>query len=201
VERHQGRAFRLALRVLRSEEAAKDAVQEAFVKAWTSLPRFREEARFSTWLHRLVVNQSIDMLRREHPERRVETEDGDPSALAEARAPRPAASAPAAPAAELLRAELGRQIGTALEALPDTLRQTLLLREVDGLSYAEIARVQGIPRGTVMSRLHYARRQARALLQEAGVAPEGALLESGVAPEGPSNGESGAGGAEASDER
>ncbi len=77
VERYQGRAYRLALRILRSEESARDAVQEAFVKAYTSLARFEERSSFFTWLYRLVTNQCIDMRRREHAERRVEWRDGD----------------------------------------------------------------------------------------------------------------------------
>ena len=75
-----------------------------------------------------------------------------------------------APAAAVLRKELRQRMARAIEALPEGSRETLLLREVDGLSYAEIAEALSIPKGTVMSRLHYARRQLRQLLREAGVA-------------------------------
>src|SRR5262249_4023897 len=77
VERYQGRAHRLALRILRDDEAARDAVQEAFVKAYASLDRFEERASFFTWLYRLVTNQCIDQRRREHRDRRVEWSEGD----------------------------------------------------------------------------------------------------------------------------
>jgi len=170
VERYQGRAYRLALRILRNEESARDAVQEAFVKAYTSLGRFEERSSFFTWLYRLVTNQCIDMRRREHAERRVEWREGDP--LEEAAlplAPEAEMSAPALPVDEVERLQLREQLAAAIGKLPQAARETLLLREVDGLAYAEIAEAQGIPRGTVMSRLHYARRRLQELLRGAGV--------------------------------
>ena len=78
-----------------------------------------------------------------------------------------------APAAEVARKELRDRLGSAIERLPDGARETLLLREVEGLSYAEIAEALAIPKGTVMSRLHYARKQLRAWLEEAGEEPAG----------------------------
>jgi RNA polymerase sigma-70 factor (ECF subfamily) len=175
VERYQGRAFRQAVRILRSEDAARDAVQEAFVKAYTSLDRFEERSSFFTWLYRLVTNQCIDMKRREHADRRVEWREGD--VLEEGVlpfAPEVEEAAPALPIDEVARKELRDRMATAIGQLPETTRETLLLREVDGLAYAEIAEVQGIPRGTVMSRLHYARRKLSELLRGAGVAVEDA---------------------------
>lgn len=172
VERYQGRAYRLALRILRNEESARDAVQEAFVKAYTSLGRFEERSSFFTWLYRLVTNQCIDMRRREHGERRVEWREGD--VLEEAELPlAPELAPPELPVDEALRKELRGQLAEAIDALPEAARTTLLLREVDGLAYAEIAEVQGIPRGTVMSRLHYARRRLQELLRGAGVEAPG----------------------------
>jgi RNA polymerase sigma-70 factor (ECF subfamily) len=172
VERYQGRAYRLALRILRSEEAARDAVQEAFVKAYTSLSRFEERSSFFTWLYRLVTNQCIDMRRREHPERRVELREDDSLEDAALRvAPEVEGALPELPEGALERQELREQLAAAIGELPEPARATLLLREVDGLSYAEIAEAQGIPRGTVMSRLHYARRKLQLALRAAGVAP------------------------------
>ena len=69
VERYQGRAYRMASRVLRNEEAAKDAVQEAFIKAYGSLAKFEGRAKFYTWFYRLVLNQCLDMKRKDKPER------------------------------------------------------------------------------------------------------------------------------------
>jgi RNA polymerase sigma-70 factor (ECF subfamily) len=173
VERYQGRAYRLALRVLRDEEAARDAVQDAFVKAYSALARFEGRSSFFTWLYRLVMNQCLDARRRDKSAREVAFEEGSGLELS------PEASLPTvpevegvsfAPAAMLMRKELLAHLARAVEQLPPAARETLLLREVEGLSYAEIAMALSIPKGTVMSRLHYARKQVQKLLVEAGVA-------------------------------
>jgi RNA polymerase sigma-70 factor (ECF subfamily) len=172
VERHQGRAFRLARRVLRDEEGARDAVQEAFLKAYASLDRFEGRSGFYTWLYRLVLNQCLDMLRRRRSERRVDRQDDD-DALENAAADPPQVSGVVfEPAAETMRGELREKLAAAIATLPEAARQTLLLREVDGLSYAEIAEALDIPKGTVMSRLHYARQRLQHILAGAGVTPD-----------------------------
>ncbi len=164
VERYQGRLFRLALRVLRDEEQARDAVQDAFLKVYRSLDRFEGRSSFYTWVYRLVMNQCLDARRRDRSDRHVEFEDERSGELGQG-----APGGPPEPAAELLRGELRGQMQRAIAALPEDARRTFLLREVDGLSYAEIARSLRIPKGTVMSRLHYARRRLRAALLEAGI--------------------------------
>lgn len=173
VERYQGRAYRLALRVLRDEEAARDAVQDAFVKAYSALARFEGRSSFFTWFYRLVMNQCLDARRRDKSAREVAFEEGSGLAL------EPEASLEAvpevdgvafAPAASLMRKELLEHLAQAVERLPAAARETLVLREVEGLSYAEIATALGIPKGTVMSRLHYARKQVQRWLVDAGVA-------------------------------
>lgn len=160
----------MALRILRDEDAARDAVQEGFLKAYTSLARFEERSSFYTWIYRLVMNQCIDLRRRERADRRVTFGEGDPI---EDGVLEPALDAnlpePAAPLDEVARKELRDHVVRAVEALPEPARATLLLREVDGLSYAEIAAAQGIPQGTVMSRLHYARRRVQQAMRAAGV--------------------------------
>jgi RNA polymerase sigma-70 factor (ECF subfamily) len=183
VERYQGRAHRLALRVLRDDEAARDAVQDAFVKAYSALGRFEGRSSFFTWFYRLVMNQCLDAKRRDKSAREQAFEEGggielEPEASF---APVPEVDGVSfAPAATLMRKELLAHLAEAALKLPEAARETLLLREVEGLSYAEIAKALGIPKGTVMSRLHYARRQMQKLLVEAGVAeanpeaPEGA---------------------------
>ena len=169
VKRYQGRAFRLALRVMGDEEQAKDVVQEAFLKAYSSLGRFEGRSSFYTWLYRLVFNLCIDTKRRDRSGSQVEwTEEQSLDLATGTPAAKAADPESAGPAAELERSELRELMARAIEALPDDARRTLVLREVDGLSYAQIAESLGIPKGTVMSRLHYARRRLRAVLVEAG---------------------------------
>ena len=173
VERYQGRAYRLALRVLRDEEAARDAVQDAFVKAYSALARFEGRSSFFTWLYRLVMNQCLDAKRRDKSGREVAFEEGGGIELESESSLPPVPEVDGvsfAPAAALMRKELLAHLAHAVEQLPPAARETLLLREVEGLSYAEIATALSIPKGTVMSRLHYARKQLQKLLVEAGVA-------------------------------
>lgn len=172
VERYQGRAYGLALRVLRNEEQARDAVQDAFLKVYGSLGKFEGRSGFYTWLYRLVMNVCLDLKRRDRSHRHVEWEEERAVEIAEgAEALAPGAGDPGrqGPAAELERAELRELMARAIEALPDDARRTLELREIDGLSYAEIAEALAVPKGTVMSRLFYARRRVRAALIEAGM--------------------------------
>jgi RNA polymerase sigma-70 factor (ECF subfamily) len=176
VERYQGRAYRLALRVMRDEEQAKDVVQEAFLKAYRSLDRFEGRSSFYTWFYRVVMNLCLDQKRRQPPGRQVEWDEGHAletpvgTGLDAVDATHQRA---AGPAGELERSELRAVLQSAIEELPDDARRTLLLREVDGLSYSEISKVLGIPKGTVMSRLHHARRRVRVLLEEKGMTGPG----------------------------
>jgi len=173
VERYQGRAYRLALRVLRDEEEARDAVQDAFLKAYGSLDRFQGRSGFYTWLYRIVMNQCLDRKRRDKSDREVEWDDV--TAARAARTPAAGAfegeGAGPAPDAAAERGELRQVLAKAIAELPEDARRTIELREIDGLSYREIAEALGIPKGTVMSRLHYARRQLQESLRSAGIDP------------------------------
>ncbi len=176
VERYQGRAFRLALRVMRDEEQAKDVVQEAFLKVYRSLDRFEGRSSFYTWFYRIVMNLCLDQKRRQPPGRLVEWDEGhalETPVGTGLDAVDPTHQRATGPAGDLERLELRTVLHSAIEELPDEARRTLLLREVDGLSYAEISKVLGIPKGTVMSRLHHARRRVRALLEESGMSEPG----------------------------
>jgi len=168
VERYQGRAYRLAFRVLRDEESARDAVQEAFLKAYRSLDRFQGRSSFYTWFYRLVVNLCLDMRRRDRSDRHVEwaeelmhpsDQPGDPSRE----------EADGGPAGALERSQIRERVAAAIDQLPDVQRETLILREVEGLSYKEVAESLGISKGTVMSRLHYARKKVQKILEDEGV--------------------------------
>jgi len=112
------------------------------------------------------------MKRRDKSDREVEwdeTRPGDPASAPEAEALAGQGAGHAGPARELDRSELRKQIAEAIAQLPGEARETLLLREVDGLTYAEIAEALSIPKGTVMSRLHYARKRMQQILTEMGV--------------------------------
>ena len=161
VRRHQDRAFNLAYQMVRNREDALDVAQEAFARAYTSLSAFKGDATFGTWLHRIVVNLAIDTLRRRRRGGEAPYDDsrglpeepeGDP----------PASDDPAtALAAKQTRALLAHGIGQ----LPPAQRAVLILREIEGLSYEEIARAVGCNLGTVMSRLFYARRKLQQALK------------------------------------
>ncbi len=133
---------------------AEDAAQDTFVKAWMALPRYRESlGSLRAWLCRIAINTARDAQRRKRPvqelDEQVMDSENDPTEQAEAKA----------------NARVVRQ---ALDQLPDAIRATLVLREYEELSYAEIAAALGIPIGTVMSRLNYARSRLRELLTAAG---------------------------------
>jgi RNA polymerase sigma-70 factor (ECF subfamily) len=186
VERHQARAYRLALRVLRDPEQARDAVQEAFLKVHTAIHRFEGRSAFGTWLHRLVLNQCLDMKRRDRSGRHVEWDEERSLELSDA--PDLAGGVDPeedfGPAGALLRRELAEHVAAAIQTLPESARETLLLREVEGLSYAEISQTLGIPKGTVMSRLHYARKRVQQILTGAGLGRPGGKGRAGDAEEG-----------------
>jgi RNA polymerase sigma-70 factor (ECF subfamily) len=171
VERYQGRAYRLALRVLRDEDQAQDVVQDAFLKVYGSLDRFEGRSSFYTWLYRIVMNLCLDRKRRDRSDREVEWDEQTAGgSLADPAGADPAQSGPEA---EAQSAELRGFVARAIEALPEDARRAIQLREIDGLSYKEIAEALGIPKGTVMSRLYYARRRLQEALRAAGVDPFG----------------------------
>jgi RNA polymerase sigma-70 factor, ECF subfamily len=153
------------------EETARDAVQDAFVKAYSALDRFEGRSSFFTWFYRLVMNQCLDARRRDKSGREVAFEDGVGQDTEPTLDTLPEVEGVSfAPAANLMRKQLLEHLAQAIDRLPPAARETLLLREVEGLSYAEIATALQIPKGTVMSRLHYARKQVQKWLIEAGVA-------------------------------
>ena len=173
VERYQDRVYGLARRILRDPELARDAVQEGFLKAYAGLERFEGRSGFYTWLYRLVFNQCIDMKRRDRSSRHDEWDDEvSPAAAGSGTAPLPLGAELADPANAYHRGQLRVALAAAIESLPEDARRTLVLREVDGLSYEEIAKALRIPKGTVMSRLHYARRRVRDTLVANGAVEE-----------------------------
>jgi RNA polymerase sigma-70 factor (ECF subfamily) len=170
VRRYSERAFRAAYRVLRDAEHAHDVVQEAFIKAYRGLRSFEQRSAFYTWLYRIVVNLALDRRRRERPGEQVPWDD-EAGRQADLRA---VVREPPSPETGSRRAEILRLVDEGIRRLPDGQREVLLLREVEGLSYEEIAATMKISKGTVMSRLHYARRKMVAFLRQYGIEPEDA---------------------------
>ena len=152
VERYQKLVYTLALRMLNVPADAEDAAQEAFLSAWKALPRFRMDAKFSTWLYRLTVNAATDVLRRRRKE---------PDSLDDAERPVQAADRTDTPEEAAQRAERRTMVRRAIGALSENHRQILLLREVTGLSYEEIGAALELSPGTVRSRLARARKELR----------------------------------------
>ena len=168
VRRYSERAFRVAYRVLRDASSAEEILQEAFIKAYKGLRKFESRSSFYTWLYRIVVNLALDRRRSEQRAPSVEWEDSVATRV-DPRATQPPSRDP-----ELAtqRSQVRELVARGVQGLPDGQREVLLLREVDGLSYEEIADTMGISKGTVMSRLHYARKKMVAFLEQHGVKPE-----------------------------
>lgn len=162
VEKYQGRVYAMVYGMLRNREDGRDITQEAFVKAYRNLQSFRMDSSFYTWLYRIAMNLAIDHTRKR--KRHATTgfdeaiaardEDGDIAQVHHEDSP----------SKVLERKQLYDQIMDAMEKLPEDQRQVILLRELEGLSYKEIADVMEIPEGTVMSRLFYARKKLQKML-------------------------------------
>jgi RNA polymerase sigma-70 factor (ECF subfamily) len=160
VERYRQRVWRLAYQILRDREEAWDCAQEAFVRAYQSLPAFRGQSAFYTWLFRITVNLATDRQRARGARARALGAESIPEEEW-ARTARDPGAAPDQAAAEVERRE---RITRALAALSPKFRAIIMLADVEGLSYREIAQVLNCPIGTVMSRLHNARRRLRSHL-------------------------------------
>jgi RNA polymerase sigma-70 factor (ECF subfamily) len=160
VEKYRQRVYRLAYNVLRDKEDAWDVAQEAFIKAYKALPTFRGQSAFYTWLFRIVMNVAHDKARQRGAAGRAFGTERVTEEEWERTMPDPGEDPDAAAA----RAEQRRRISTALETLPEHHRAIIMLSDLEGLSYREIADVLNIPMGTVMSRLHNARKKMRSAL-------------------------------------
>ncbi len=166
VTRHRGRIFAMIRNMIHQEADAWDLSQEVFIKAWHALPRFEAKARFSTWLYRIAHNVVYDFTRKRKIDSAGELNDEifdrnriDPAAV----------SVPAAgesPDDSMAHGELRVKIEAALGKLSAEHREVVILKDVQGLSYKEIADVMESTLGTVMSRLFYARQKLQALLKD-----------------------------------
>ena len=147
VRRHRGGVINVVYRMCGDANLADEAAQEAFIRAWQHLPGYRPRSPFRNWLYRIATNAARDALRRE-----IRTVDIDTVSVTDStQGPQVAVEAQ----------ELGERGQQAVLSLPPASRAVLVLREYEGLSYKEIADTLGIPMGTVMSRLNYARNLLR----------------------------------------
>ncbi|MBK6690929.1 MAG: RNA polymerase sigma factor [Myxococcales bacterium] len=165
VRKHQGPLFHFALRQLRSEPAAEEVVQDAFVRVVQSAADFKHEARFSTWLYTIARNLCIDQIRkrahRRHPSLDERGEDDDGPTLGE-RTPDTKASVER----EATGNELKVRIAAAVDRLPEDQKEVFLLREVANLPFKEIADLVGVPENTIKSRMRYALERLKDALAE-----------------------------------
>ena len=163
VERYKGRAFGVAVGIVGDGDEAMDVVQDYYVKAYYKLKEFRFGANFYTWFYRLLVNQAIDRWRKSSRSSEVRF---DESWLSGDESPPGSFAYPKNPEEVAADRELGEALQRAIAALPEHHRAAILLREVEGMAYEEIASVLSCSVGTVMSRLHYARRKLQEALRK-----------------------------------
>jgi RNA polymerase sigma-70 factor (ECF subfamily) len=162
-----GRMLSTARRMVRSEEDARDVVQEAFLLAFRSLPSFAGRARLSTWLHRIVVNVSLMRLRRRKRRPECSIEDQLPRFGSDGhRVIEDHDAAELTPPDELEREAVRVLVRRCIDRLPDSYRVILLLRDIEELTTEETAEALGIRAGTVKVRLHRARQALKTLLQK-----------------------------------
>jgi RNA polymerase sigma-70 factor (ECF subfamily) len=166
VGRHRDDVFALALRITRSEADAAEITQDTFLSAYQHLPGFRGDAAFGSWVYRIAANNALMRLRRQRVKEAAEDELRGPEfnergSLVEP----PSANFGRAAEDEILDAELGAAIQQATDQLPESYRQVFLLRDVDGLSYEEIAEITHESVPAIKSRLHRARLALREAIE------------------------------------
>ena len=165
ITRYRQRCFALIFQMVRNEEDAWDLAQDGFVRAWRSLATFRGQSSFFTWLYRVMTNVSLDWLRKKRIEAGQEFDD----TIGLTHIAPGAATAPKAvlePADRLADAEIRLRIDAAIGKLSGEHRAVIVMRELEGMEYQEIADSLGCSIGTVMSRLFYARRKLQSLLRD-----------------------------------
>jgi len=162
VLKHKGRVFNLCYRILGDYEEADDCAQEAFVKVYRSLNRFRFKSAFSTWLYRIAVNTCKNRFRSAEyrNSRKAVRLDGAVNPGRDT-APVEIADTSLSPAVEVERKEMGVLIRQAIDSLPEEQKMVVVLRDVEGMTYEEIAGITGYNPGTVKSKLARGRRKLR----------------------------------------
>jgi RNA polymerase sigma-70 factor (ECF subfamily) len=157
IRQHNQRLYRIARSILRDDAEAEDALQEAYIRAFTSLESFRGEARLGTWLARIVMNEALGRLRRRKPtiefDTFAKTQEGSADIIRF-----PAANPDLDPETAMAQREIRALLERAIDALPEAFRTVLVARLIEGMSVEETAELIGIRPETVKTRLHRARR-------------------------------------------
>lgn len=162
VLKYQHKVINLVMRYMHDPDTAQDVAQEAFIKAYRGLKNFRGESAFYTWLYRIAINTAKNHLVSQG--RRAPTNDIDADE-AEQFEGESALKEYGTPENEMLRDEIQAIVSNAIDALPDDLRTAIVLRELEGMSYEEIAEAMDCPIGTVRSRIFRARESIDKVLQ------------------------------------
>jgi RNA polymerase sigma-70 factor (ECF subfamily) len=176
VRRHQQRIHRLAMHLVRNHAEAEDVMQETFIRAYRALGGFDGRSEPYTWLYRIAINLSLNVLRSRRAQRVTSyPHDQDPrldglDGIAGARASR--GDAFEGPSADAARQQLYRALARGIDELSETLRATLVLVCIDGRSHEEAAAILGAPEGTIAWRIHEARRKLREHMAKLGFGPE-----------------------------
>ena len=159
---YQTQVYSLAMRMLSNPEDAADVTQETFIRVFRTIDKFRGDASFSTWIYRVTSNLCLDWLRRR---KRQALSSDTPVSWEHETVPREMADNSPNPEDLVTTAELRQEIQSALSQLESYHRLAVILRDVQGLSYEEVAGILNLPLGTVKSRINRGRRQLRKILQ------------------------------------
>jgi RNA polymerase sigma-70 factor (ECF subfamily) len=167
-DKYHQRVFAVSLGIVKNPQDAHDVVQEAFVRVHRHLGSFQGNSSFYTWLYRITMNLSIDHHRRKKTARQVDYDDRVLRDDAESEASVQIAQSHVSsdPGRAHAQKELAKRMQEALATLPAYHQEVIVLREVDGLSYEEIAKIMKVPKGTIMSRLFHARRKMQHALSD-----------------------------------
>ncbi len=160
--RHNRRLYRIARSILRNDSEAEDAVQDAYVHAFTSLNAFRGESTLATWLSRIAINEALGRLRKERPAREPTAIDRQNEAQI---IPFPHTAAPDDPERTIAQREILRLVEQAADDLPESFRVVLIMRVIEGMSVEETAMLLDLKPETVKTRLHRARLLLRKQLE------------------------------------
>ena len=160
MEQYQSRIYSVCYGILRNREDARDVVQEVFIKVYNSLKTFKGESGLYVWIYRIAVNTSVDYYRKRKRKMKIiehafkEKKEGPPAIRLDT------------PRDVTLNLELKEMVTKAINTLPDKHKGVIILREIEGLSYQEIAKILRCSEGTVMSRLFYARKRLMTVLKK-----------------------------------